>query len=334
MRNKITYFLLLFSFISFGQNMYLDPTFGASGKLIDPFFTQNPVKIHFENNKYILIGGADSIICLNYDGSKDTTFGNNGIVVYNSSSTEYFIVSGSKLVNGFIYVYGQVQTSSSVNNDDIFLIKISTSGILDSSFGVNGIIRQDFSSKDILNDIIILNDGKILGIGSKLDSAAIGHMILIKYNSNGTIDTNFDPNGFKNLAVPQSSSSTASNILNFENNFLVVGQSYVVSSAHYDLVMIKMDENGNYIPTFGTNGVKKMAISTIGDLSQYWIMDAKLNGNGLYFIRGHIWSYLNQGNELLKYNLNTDTMETLIYLPRRSPFYAFDNNQKIYITIF
>jgi uncharacterized delta-60 repeat protein len=313
--------------------MYLDSTFGNNGTLVDASINSDPINIYFENNNYFLIIYSNSIVCLNYDGSKNVNFANNGILIFNGAN-ETFLTKGSKYWNGFFYIFGQVVYNNSSISKDIFIVKISSAGILDASFGSNGVVKQDFGGDEVLNDVLILENGKTLGIGTKVNSNGamiLTKMILTKYNSNGSADFSFDTNGYKILIANPNESSYGINLFNFENNFLVVGKSSF--SLGHNLVLIKIDSNGNYISNFGINGVKQSQIESHPTTASYIVFNASLvNENDLYFGLYVAASFSNQEKTLKKYNISSNSQEDITGLPFNLPFYIVDSNQKIYIT--
>jgi hypothetical protein len=156
-------------------------------------------------------------------------------------------------------------------------------------------------------------------------------MILTKYNSNGSADFSFDTNGYKILIANPNESSYGINLFNFENNFLVVGKSSF--SLGHNLVLIKIDSNGNYISNFGTSGVKQSQIASHPTTASYTVFNASLvNENDLYFGLYFAASFSTQEKTLKKYNISSNSQEDITELPFNYPFYIVDSNQKIYIT--
>lgn len=330
MKKTILLSALLFSMVGIGQTYVLDSTFGSAGKLVDVNSNFMPVNIYFENNQYFLVNWSNSMVSLNYDGSRNTNFGNNGSIFFNTASDRVYRVVGSKYHNGYFYVYGQVTFTSSSITYDLFIAKISTSGVLDPSFGVNGILKTDFGEAESLNDILFLNDGKIIGIGDKNNVAGSPtSLIAVKINGNGSLDTAFDASGYKTFTVAQGD-STGSNLFSYGNGILLVGQGYY--DGGWKLRLIKIDADGNYDTSFGTNGFKhKMVPSTVGTGSVY---DAKLVGNELYFQSRWSFSFQTQGKNLKKYSINTDVMTDLGGMLWGQSYYSLDANGKIYSTGF
>jgi uncharacterized delta-60 repeat protein len=78
---------------------------------------------------------------------------------------------------------------------------------------------------------------------------------LLRLNSNGTVDTTFGTNGFTNFNLPSFSSGNDLKILN-DNSILVVGTTTTNTgqSLTTDFFLAKVDNNGNLVQSFGTNG--------------------------------------------------------------------------------
>src|SRR5262249_24068953 len=72
-------------------------------------------------------------------------------------------------------------------------------GILDTSFGLQGMVTTDFSGTRNFDDalaVAIQSDGKIL-VAGKSDAFGSGDLdfTLARYNTDGTLDTSFNPSG-------------------------------------------------------------------------------------------------------------------------------------------
>src|SRR5512134_572162 len=76
---------------------------------------------------------------------------------------------------------------------------LAAGGILDPTFGTNGVVVTDLGGpSDIGADIALQPDGKILMLGSaSLDSSDpfLRTSIIVRYNPNGTLDNTFGTGG-------------------------------------------------------------------------------------------------------------------------------------------
>ena len=340
MKKIFLFSALIYSLLVSGQNYILDPTYGDNGSLVN--FNNNvlPQKIYFENNKYYLIGQYNSIICLNYDGTFNNSFGNSGQLNITTTNNLTFKINGSNILNGYFYIYGQTIDPNTSNDIDVFIAKFSLDGVLDSTFGNNGIFIQDFGvSNEEIKDLLFLDDGKIICIGNQ----TIGNntqIFVSKHNSNGLFDSSFDINGYKILQVPNVTNFYSNNIFNYQNNILIVGYTQYTeiiegnSNNHKELFLANIDQNGNLIIGFGSSGYKiKPLTDSLGVIGAIGIGKSKLiNETDLFFEEDSAFSFSNQFKNLRKYNFTNDTIETLCFLPFESPYFTIEDNQKIYIT--
>jgi uncharacterized delta-60 repeat protein len=150
----------------------------ADGKLVVAGYTYNG-----------WTGNDFALIRYNSDGSLDTSFGINGKVITIVSSGSNRGYSATAQADGKILVAGY----SNGAGNDFALIRYNNDGSLDTSFGTNGIVITPVGvgySSDIGYSITLQADSKILVAGSAGNDFA-----LIRYNSDGSLDTSFDTDG-------------------------------------------------------------------------------------------------------------------------------------------
>ena len=92
--------------------------------------------------------------------------------------------------DGKIVVAGSSWTGQ-VRGSDFAVVRYNTDGSLDATFGTGGRVTTDFgSSGDWASSIAIQQDGKIVAAGASYPGFA-----LVRYNSDGSLDTSFGTNG-------------------------------------------------------------------------------------------------------------------------------------------
>jgi uncharacterized delta-60 repeat protein len=131
------------------------------------------------------------------DGSLDTSaFGTNGkgtvaitLRKFNNSRGGLALQADGKIV-----VLGNISNYGSNPNDDLVLARFNTDGSLDPAFGENGIVVTDFGKEENGNDIAVQPDGKILVVGKTFD-AEVSDILLVRYDSDGSLDDTFGLNG-------------------------------------------------------------------------------------------------------------------------------------------
>jgi uncharacterized delta-60 repeat protein len=120
-------------------------------------------------------------------------------------------------------------------------------GMLDTSFGSNGIVVTDLGSpSDTGVNLVLQTDGKIVLAGTaQLDSSNPNNQtsILVRYNPNGTLDTTFGTNGKVTTAV-------GGPVALQTDGKLIVGGGMAGA-----IGLARYNSNGTLDNTFGTNGI-------------------------------------------------------------------------------
>jgi uncharacterized delta-60 repeat protein len=316
--------MLFVNSVIYSQNLGLDTSFDSDGKVFNTSISEFPQAVFFEDNKYFFV--FDNGFCsLNYDGTTNTSFGVNGKNFFNNS-TEFFLTKGAKMHNGYIYIFGQQSYNSNSTNKNSFIAKISTSGVFDTSFGTNGFMRFDSGvDEEIINDIIINDDGKIVAVGTRANT-----LFVCKINNNGTADLSFNSVGYKSFTLPSQSFSIGGSVYNYSGNLLLVGSATLAGIK--SLIFMKIDSNGNLISSYGNNGLKTTTLAGLGTTGIYTMLKSKLFEDRLYIVYYFGWSFTTQMNQLVKYNLTSDEYSSVSNVPTVKYDYILDSEENIYIT--
>jgi uncharacterized delta-60 repeat protein len=187
-------------FTSSGQ---VDTTFVANGfNIIDAipnYRYAGGAEIALQPDGKIIISGdmtdndgrANLILMrLNPDGSLDKTgFGTNGRgTVSNLISPDYANSGGFALqADGKIVAAGTA-------NDNLILVRYNANGTLDPTFGGTGIVSTDTGQVDVLSDLTLQADGKIIVCGTIWNTNS-KDILLMRFNPDGSLDTSFGTNG-------------------------------------------------------------------------------------------------------------------------------------------
>lgn len=176
-------------------------------------------KIDFPNNRYnnatavaiqsdgkIIVSGdmmdddgnnQISLTRLNTDGYPDTTaFGTNGKGTVTVPLTNYKSGSGALALqkDGKFVVAGTILAYGGVVNENVAVARFNSDGSLDTAFGGSGTVVTDFGNNENGNDVAVQADGKIIVIG-KSYTADFSDVLLVRYNSDGSLDNTFGDNG-------------------------------------------------------------------------------------------------------------------------------------------
>lgn len=317
--------ILLSSFLKTNAQYFSkDLLFGNNGVVINTSVLKNPIEVFFENNKYFFVLRENQICSLNFDGTKNLEFGSNGLLTFNTGNENYRI-KGAKFHNGFIYLFGQLSINSNSNKNG-FIVKLSPTGILDSTFGSGGIAIFDLGhNEESINDIVFTSSNDIFSIGTRNYS-----IFLAKINISGILDSTFDSSGYKTYPMSANEYSNGINIF-LTNNELVLSGSTVIGAKY--LVLLKVNLNGDYIQNFGINGLKKIEVISQTDTSSLDLIKTIFKNDNLYFSYTKAYSFSTINNWLGKYNMINENIECeYISLPFSLPYFIVDGNNEVYHT--
>ncbi len=216
------------------------------------------------------------------DGTFDSSFGDYGKVIYsvNQESYAYECIIKS---NGKILIAGAAANPS--YEFAVLLMRLNEDGSLDESFGTGGIVQANISSgDDFAYSMIELPNHKIVIAGSLSNSLNQAIPAVVQFNENGTVDTNFGTNGVAQIPVI-SSDNKFRRIAAAPNNQIMVCGHYDMGltfegSINFDILVAKLNENGTFDNSFGTNGVVKTALNT-GTIDDAFGLEVLADGSTL-----------------------------------------------------
>ncbi|MBR8829914.1 MAG: hypothetical protein N5P05_000544 [Chroococcopsis gigantea SAG 12.99] len=183
-------------FARFNADGTPDSSFGNSGRVIAPFSTgySEIRKVHMLRDGSILAAGAAwqggspnfLLVKLTSSGTPASGFGNGGEVVTNS---------GGFIRDLVIQDDGKVVVAGRLQNAGFAVARYNADGSIDTSFNGNGIISLSLGNQfDEAVSVTITPDKKILVAGYYWQNLQ-RYLGLVRFNSNGTLDTSFDGDG-------------------------------------------------------------------------------------------------------------------------------------------
>ncbi|MGO2233527.1 MAG: DUF4347 domain-containing protein, partial [Marinomonas sp.] len=262
---------------------------------------------------YSWTGTSDDIALLRYntDGSLDSSFGDNGVVLTSFSSlgaatnTESSVESGDDRAyaiaidaNGKIVVAGQ--TKNDVNENESIVVRYNSDGSVDTSFGNNGFFTYDEPSSAYFWKVQLTSDGGYL-FGYSSDST------LVKLDASGNLDANWGVNGvLKNATYPNATSG----------GFKVASDGSVYQTlndtVNKKLVVVKYSVDGVADTDFGTAGFAIITPNYSGTLFTFTVSISGASDNALFAMVST--QYLDgsfvQNSELLKVDLTTASLDS------------------------
>ena len=205
-----------FALMRFNRDGSLDPTFGSGGKVTtdfagSPFGFDVANSVAIQSDGKIIAGGMVQsgdfgLARYHTDGSLDSTFGTGGKVITEVSSSGDAISALAIQSNGKIVAAGY---ALSIVVYDFALARYNTDGSLDTTFGAGGKVITDFSGgNDFALDVAIQFNGKIIAVGEASTDASTDFG-LVRYNTDGSLDSTFGSGGKVTTDFPGSRGDSA-----------------------------------------------------------------------------------------------------------------------------
>lgn len=259
--------------LRYNTNGTLDNTFSSDGivtiALSSSSERANAIALQ-SDGRIVIVGSTntsgtnDFLVCrLTDDGLLDNTFDTDGIVTTDnirlstgsSSETASAVAIQS---DGSIVVVGTGYSGNLSEGfyDEFAVVRYTSNGSLDNTFSDDGKFTTGGNDTDAGNAVAIQSDGKILVGGTSLDgNTYIYQVAVLRLNSDGTLDTDFDTDG--KFFANQASTNTGLGLIAHSNTKIsILGNS----NGGYTIQRINTD--GSIDNAFGTGGITSAAFGT------------------------------------------------------------------------
>jgi uncharacterized delta-60 repeat protein len=294
-----------FAMIRFNIDGSLDSSFGnGTGKVTTAIGsgTEWSYSAVVQADGKIVLGGTVSgsnddfaLVRYNSDGSLDSGFGNGGKVVTSIGAGTDQGFSIAVQVDGKLVIGGYSQTNGTL---DFALVRYNSDGSLDTSFGTGGKITTAVGSSDDQAWAISLQpDGKILA-GGVARMNGTEDFALVRYNSDGTLDSGFG-NGGRVTTAFDSGNDRAWSIILQPDSKIVMGGSATVNGK-LDFALARYQADGSLDTSFGNGGRVVTSLCPDNDIGR----SATLQSDGKILVAGY--ARLNTINEFAVARYNTD----------------------------
>ncbi len=282
----------------------LDTSFNSTGIVTTDIYSLDDTaySVTLQPDGKILVAGQSelnyqsqfALLRYNTDGSLDTSFNSDGIVTTGIGSSDASAHSVAVQPDGKILVGGY---SYNVSHKDMALVRYNSDGSLDNSFNGTGIVTTDIGgANDLARSVTLQADGKILLAGYS-NISGNNHMALVRYNSDGSLDTSLNSTGIVTTNVGSGDNAYSMAIQpGPSGKILLGGYSYINNISQ--ITLLRYNSDGSLDTSFNGTGI---VTTDIADSNDYALSIA-LQPDGKILAGG--WSDNGGNNDmaLLRYN--------------------------------
>lgn len=249
--------------VRYNSNGSLDDTFDSDGIVVTPIGNSGDLayEVVIQSDGKIVVAGSTILVntstpafaVVRYDtnGIPDGTFGTNGIVITTIGTIDDRANSLAIQNDGKIVVAG---FSKSGNNNDIALVRYNADGSLDDTFDTDGkVVTSLGENNDGANSIAIQEDGKIIIAGNGIVNDINDDFVLVRYNTNGSLDVSLDTDGIVTTEIGASTDIANSLVVQNDGKIVLAGSSN--NGSNDDFAVVRFNANGSLDNTFDTDGI-------------------------------------------------------------------------------
>jgi uncharacterized delta-60 repeat protein len=186
------------------------------------------------------------------NGALDPSFSSDGklTLAYGSANDGAYALAvqsdGKIIVGGFTVANGKTNFA---------LARYNANGTLDNSFDSDGKVSTVFGNgNNIITGLAIQPDGKIIVVGNAGLANLSGSMVaVLRYNSDGSLDTGFDGDGIVTTSYGGGFESAAALALQADGKIVVVGS--LKNGTKTEFGVIRYLTNGSLDNSFSSDGI-------------------------------------------------------------------------------
>ena len=282
----------------------LDYSFGGNGKVTTPIgnFNDFASAVAIQADGKIVVVGLSyngsttdfAVVRYNPDGSLDTSFDGDGKVTTPIGSSDEAAYAVALQADGKIVAAGfTISFQVFPFAYEFAVVRYNPDGSLDTSFDEDGKVTTSFGGdlNDFANAVIIQVDGKIIAAGGS-DS----RFALVRYNTNGSLDTSFDTDGRVTTPIGIDDSANAVAIRP-DGKIVAAGVSYGTNT---DFAVVRYNPEGSLDTSFDGDGKVTTPIGSSNDQA----LAVAIQRNGKIVVAGFSHNGSNTDFALVRYNPN------------------------------
>jgi uncharacterized delta-60 repeat protein len=293
MKYTLTFFYSLIASCLLAQYVGLDEVYGGGDGISSPYFAgvandsrSNHMIVDASNNSFHFgsteLDGNPTFSCakLNQLGNYASGFGQSGQTVIGTEYSMTTLLGADFYSNGKILICGTFYDDSYPNYGGV-VFRMNANGTLDQSFSndlVGSFLQTDESDFNIKAVGCAVLDNSKSFAAFQYTEPGFSNLMLVKFTAAGDEDLTFDDDGIKFITIGEELVITD---IKDDGNFIYLCGTLVEFDSIYGIV-IKMDQNGNFVSEFG-NGNYAVVGESIGEFVPSELF---IGGEGDIFLTG------------------------------------------------
>ncbi|WP_422104892.1 T9SS type A sorting domain-containing protein [Winogradskyella sp.] len=297
-----------FAIIRLNSDGSLDTTYGTNGKTFFDLGIDSECEdaVMLPDNSVIMMGSAE----INFDryfavakvdpfGFLDTEFSIDGkqtANVVNDVNANGF--------GGFVDQNNRIVMGGETGGEYV-IMRFTPTGNLDTTFNGTGIVSTADVSGGNPEIISIgeLSDGKIFAVAQHVTVNNF-NIALLRYNSDGTIDTTFGNNGYLVIDIDNGSEDIPYDMVIQPDDKAIISGGYVSTSNDFYFLTLRVNTDGTLDTTFSSDGVR---LELFGTSSSYNANTVNIQPDGKIIVGGGSGFTVccNRDYALVRYSNNT-----------------------------
>ena len=238
--------------VQYNSDGSLDTGFGSNGIVTSDLGNTTDVgrSVAFQSDGKIILSGTRqgetwdttdfAAVRYNQNGSIDSSFGTNGVVIIDFDNhiddcgSVFVLADNSILLGGSTY-------DLSTNISKLAIVRLKSNGEADSSFGTNGKTTESkadisFTTFSEANGLAVDKNGKII-ICAEAYNLVDSRYAVARFNEDGTADNSFGDNGIFVSSVSKDEAVPGGLCVQSDNKILVTGH------VNYDILTIRLNND-------------------------------------------------------------------------------------------
>ena len=169
----------------------------------------------------------------------DRTFATNGVAILDFSEGDDAGRDVAIQADGKIIIAGEHEDPVT-SSQDFVVMRLKADGTYDETFNGTGLVITPVLGFGVVTAVAIQPDGKIVVAGSAAVNG-IRQFCLVRYNTNGSLDTTFDGNGIVYTRIYPTDDNTHSKAENIavQPDGKIVAVGYVSDGSNKDLAIVR-----------------------------------------------------------------------------------------------